>query len=234
MSVEKFLGLPDAGNLTPYEYAKKLIDERKHSRGTSRTLVQNEILLYFALSPEFPEFTLSTLINDLEETAEVSDRRTRDTELQKAALPRLLEDSQETKVAWDALYGIAQVLLRAGKPLPPELAEWVADVLADQREKKKKREKRRPRPATGPSKEEESRNDFLRIIIIQLKCEFGLNATQNAATRSDDHPLESACGVVAAASGMTYEAVEKIWNNRDHVFARFHEEALESYLNSDP
>ena len=51
-----------------------------------------------------------------------------------------------------ALNLVAQDLLRKGRPLPPDLAGWIADVLADQLGKKKKseKEKRRPRPGKGP------------------------------------------------------------------------------------
>ena len=48
-----------------------------------------------------------------------------------AFLPMML-DGQETQAgAWDTLSLIAQDLLRAGDPLPPELAAWAADALRD-------------------------------------------------------------------------------------------------------
>ena len=69
---------------------------------------------------------------------------------QEFMLPNLIPKSKESKMAWDALNLIAQELLRREKSLPPELAEWVADVLADQWTKRG--QKRRPRPAKGASR----------------------------------------------------------------------------------
>ncbi len=231
--VEKFLEYPDAENLIEYQYAKHLLDEGKHIRDNrSSTQVRYEILLYLALSPDFPDLTPSTLINGLEETTEVPDRQTWDPESQKAARSLLLDESKKTWVAWDALNILAQYRLRKGKPLPLEIAEWVADVLADQGvEEKKKR--RRPRPGKGP-RPKKGRDQFLCMIISLLKCKFDLNAT-----RSDGASPASACDVVAAAAtksasivgDMTYKNVEGIWHRRDRLMTRMYEETVSSYLN---
>ena len=125
---------------------------------------------------------------------------------QEFILSNLISESKETKVAWDALDLIAQDLLREGKPLPPALAEWVADVLADQLVKKK--EQRWPRPDKGAHRVAH-RNGRLCILISELRYLFDFNAT-----RRYDDPPESACDVVAAAMDMPYKTVEKIWNGR--------------------
>ena len=232
--VEEFLEYPDAENLIEYQYAKRLLDERKHIEDTSSTQVRYEILLYLALSPDFPDLTPSTLINGLEETTEVPDRQTWGPESQKAARPLLLAESKKTWVAWDSLNMLAQYLLRKGKPLPPEIAEWTADVLADQWVKGKKK-RRRPRPGKGP-RPKESRDQFLCMIISLLTCQFDLNAV-----RSDGASPASACDVVAAAAtksasivgDMNYKNVEGIWSRRDRLMTRMYEEAVLSYLNED-
>ena len=136
---------------------------------------------------------------------------------EKYMLPDLMSESKKTKVAWDALNLIAQDLLREGKRLPPALAEWVRDVLADQLVKKGP--KQRPRPARGTN-QMENRDAILRPVIGHLKCLFALRATRNAGA-----PPMSACDVVAAVMEMPYKTVEKIWNQRSS-----HEKAFLSAL----
>ena len=63
-------------------------------------------------------------------------------------LARLIRESKYDKSSWDALNLIAQKLIREGGLLEPtELAEWTADVLADQ--SAKRRHTTRPRPSKG-------------------------------------------------------------------------------------
>lgn len=119
----------------------------------------------------------------------------------------LIADSQKIKGAWDALNWIAQDMLRKRKPLPPELAEWVADVLAD-RLAKKKEPKRRPRPPKGLHRWF-NRDLLLCVLVSQLACLFDLNATRN-----DGDPPRSACDVAAAAVDLSYRRVERIWSTR--------------------
>lgn len=119
----------------------------------------------------------------------------------------LIVDSREKKGAWDGLIWIAQNLLWKGKPLPPDLAKWVADVLADQLAKKG--QKRRPRPTKGPHP------CFLRdlhlcVLVSQLVCLGDLTATRNAGA-----PPLSACDVVAAAADLSYGRVGRIWGKRE-------------------
>ena len=54
-------------------------------------------------------------------------------------LPMLLRLSREDRQTWDAVSAIAQRELRSGKPLSPELAEWVADVLEGKHKRLAKR-----------------------------------------------------------------------------------------------
>ncbi len=136
---------------------------------------------------------------------------------QESEISYLITESQETQVAWDSLNQIAQDLLREGKPLPPELAEWVADVLADQWvEEKRKKERRRRRPRGG-ARSLQNRNRQLCVLVSQLMCLFDF-----AATRRWEDPPESACDVVAAAVGLSYKQVERIWNEREHDLDGLH------------
>lgn len=140
-------------------------------------------------------------------------------------LSDLIAKSRETKETWEALVLIAQALLREGRSLPPALAEWVADVLADQLGKKNKpeKEKRRPRPPKSPRRLS-SRNQIICLFIGYLIGAFDLKATRNAG----DPPL-SACDVVAAAITespaiawtLDYKTVEGIWSERDSYKGSF-------------
>ena len=143
------------------------------------------------------------------ETAAVAYRSLpRSTGEREFMLSDLISKSKETRRAWDALNLIAQDLFRRKESLPPELAEWVADVLADQLAKTKRGQKRRPRPAKG-AQGTKNRDDTLRSSICHLIRLFDLNATRN-----DGGPPLSACDVVAAVTKMPYKSVERIWNRR--------------------
>lgn len=140
-------------------------------------------------------------------------------------LSYLIAKSRETKETWEALILIAQNLLREGRPLPRELAEWVADVLADQLGNKKKpeKEKRRSRPPGGPWRLY-TRDRILYLFVNYLIHEFDLKATRNTG----DPPL-SACDVVAAAIegaaldwNLSPKAIEKIWSKRGSMKGPFY------------
>ena len=63
-------------------------------------------------------------------------------------LSRLMDESAESKQAWDSVKLIAESLLRYGERLPAELSRWLADVLADQgKPKTEQRGRGRPRGA---------------------------------------------------------------------------------------
>ena len=113
---------PDAENFDEYQYAKNFLNDPKTLEGMERSLAEMIVYLCETLRPQ-------------------------------ESLPSfLIADSRETKGAWDGLNLVAQDLLRKGRPLPPDLAGWIADVLADQLVKKKG-PKRRPRPGKGPHSE---------------------------------------------------------------------------------
>ena len=176
--VEEFLKYDDAENFIEYRYAKNLLDHPMNSEGLRWSFAEMIANVYKTSRPE-------------------------------ASFPSyLLDDSRKIKGAWDGLNLIAQNLLREGQPLPPELAEWVADVLADQLVAKKG-QKRRPRPGRG-LRRWFNRDLLLCLLVSQLICLFDLNATRNAGD-----PLLTACDVAAAAQGLSYKTVEKIWNNRE-------------------
>ena len=177
LGVEKFLDYPDAEKFIEYRYAK----DYSKCPGS---------LLWYP-----PAETEAVKYRSLPRNGE-----------REFMLPNLIPKSKETRMAWDALNLIAQDLLRGGKSLPPELAEWVADVLADQLVKGG--QKRRPRPAKGAHRTK-NRDDTLRVTICHLIRLFDLNATRN-----DGDPPLSACDVVAAVMNMSYKRVEGIWNKR--------------------
>ena len=80
-----------------------------------------------------------------------------------AILRGLLRDSREVRSLWDGVNLIAQQLLRDGGTLPPDLAVWVADVLADVKEQPRKPP--RSRPSTGGRERYEN---FPRNIVVML------------------------------------------------------------------
>lgn len=120
----------------------------------------------------------------------------------------LIKDSKTSKWAWDALNLIAQDLLREGRALPPELVEWVPDVLADQLVVGED-QKRRPRPGED-TRSQHPRDLLLCMLVDQLRCLFDLKATRN-----DSAPPVSASDVVAAVQGLSYKRVGDIWRDRD-------------------
>ena len=126
----------------------------------------------------------------------------------------LLSDSNQTKKSWDAVNLIAQDLLRAGELLPPELAEWTSDVLADQFAKRD--QKRRRRPTKGDDVMGGRDWTICNLVDLLVKW-YGLNPTGNEATDSE---LPSACDVVAAAmdsESPKVKTVERIWTMRSRL-----------------
>ena len=185
--VTDFLELPDAEHFLEYRYARNFLDDPKILESLGRSLEEMIVHLY-------------------------------KTSYSEEHFPsHLIADSRETKGAWDALYLIAQDWLRAGKPPPPELAEWIADVLADQSVKRKGKKERRPRPDKGAHRLF-NRNLLLCVLVSQLACAFDLKATRN-----DGDPPLSACDVAAAAvtkstaiaRELSYSRVERIWGTRE-------------------
>lgn len=187
--ITKFLDYEDAENCLAYQYAKNFLDHPQHSESLKRSLAETIVSGYKTLRSQ-------------------------------ASFPSyLIADSQETSGAWDALNLIAQAWLREGQPLPPEAAEWVADVLADQWAKKKT-EKRRPRPG------KDAPRLFNRNLLLCVLVDMLVHLFDFAATRQTDAPPLSACDVVAAAATksaavdgkLDHKTVEGIWiKNRDEI-----------------
>ena len=119
--IKNFLDYPDAEDCLAYQYAKNFLDHPQHAESLKRSLKEMIVSGYKTSDPQ-------------------------------ASFPSyLIADSRETSGAWDALHLIAQAWIRAGKPLPPEAAQWVADVLADQWAKKKAGETAAPTDQGCPS-----------------------------------------------------------------------------------
>ena len=174
---EKFLDLPDAENFDEYQYAKNFLNDPKTSEGMERSLAEMIVYLCKTLRP------------------------------QESFPSFLIDDSRETKGAWDGLKPGRTRPASKGKTTSPDLAGWIADVLADQLVKKGP--KRRPRPSKGPHSEF-NQNLLLCTLVDQLVCLFDLKATRN-----DGAPPVSACDIVAAAMGRSYKRVERIWGTRE-------------------
>lgn len=123
-------------------------------------------------------------------------------------LTRLVDESSYDKSSWDALNLIGQKLIRTGKRLPCELADWTSDVLADQLAERQ--QQRRPRPAKGSHIK--AGRDWNYYHLIQLLCDrWDLQATRNEMS-----PPRSACDVIATAADEPYKTVERIWSRCSH------------------
>ena len=112
--------------------------------------------------------------------------------------------SEEITVAWDSLNLIAQDLLRAGEPLPAQLAAWVADNLAGERS--------RPTGRGQDPDAKVSRNHAVMVAVRHLANQ-GITATRNKPGLNRAC-LEggSACDAVGIAANLSYKAVEGIWS----------------------
>ncbi len=119
-------------------------------------------------------------------------------------LVRFIKESHNDKSSWDALNKIAQELIRKGDPLPLKLAEWTADVLADQ--STKRGHKKRARPGKGGHAT--AGRDWNTYFLIDL-----LHKNWNITpTRNEVSDAESACDIVAKATGIPYGTVARIWS----------------------
>lgn len=133
-------------------------------------------------------------------------------------LRNLIDDSKKTKLAWDSVSLIAQEHLREGSALPPELRDWVVDVLAE----------KRTRPTKG-AQAMSGRDRMVSLAVVHLADRFGLKPTRNIEKDKGDEESQghcsaeggSACDVVGKAVGRVgYKAVEQIWTNRDPLLKR--------------
>lgn len=109
-------------------------------------------------------------------------------------LKTVIELSATSKLEWDITCRIAQRALYQGEQLPPDLAQWTADVLAEKR--------KRP----GKGSKTIARDMIFCIAVADLRDRFGLTPTKNSATQGD-----SACDIIAEASGFGYKTVERAW-----------------------
>ena len=133
-------------------------------------------------------------------------------ETQERDLHRLIWCSEEIVASWDTVSRIAQDLLREEGSLPPELAEWTADVLDDVLAG------RRPRPTKrGRDPDANLARDRAIVDAVQWLNQNGLKATRNAIRNKDRLPTTacfeggSACDAVGVAAYMGYKNVERIW-----------------------
>ena len=130
-------------------------------------------------------------------------RRTEDSH--EAYVHDLVFCSKEIRAAWVALRLIAAQVLREGKPLPPELASWTADVL----------EKRLDRP---PGKDKDASLAKKRAFMVAIRHlnNQGMKATRNKTQNRKVLPEAcfeggSACDAVGVATKKNYGSVEGIW-----------------------
>ena len=123
-------------------------------------------------------------------------------------LPVLLRLSRESLQTWDAVSAIAQRELRSGKPLSPELAEWVADVLEGKHKRPAKR---------GPDRDANLARNLWVVAAVQVLVDRGFRATRNSAKKGLRDGGKSCaaggsgCDAVGEAFGLGYKAVEQIW-----------------------
>ena len=118
-------------------------------------------------------------------------------------LKTLIKFSENEKEAWDTLALIAQTLLRDGKLLPPPLAQWVADVLGEERSRPK-------RGADGTG----TRDAAIQLAVEHIATTFGLTPTRAGTAGGRAGEGQSACDAVAQAWALGYKTVERIWNER--------------------
>ena len=110
----------------------------------------------------------------------------------------LIESRVRQREAWDALGIISKTLLRNGKPLPPPLANWLANMLAGERR----------RPSRGADRTG-TRDANIACTVSYIANEYGLTPTRAGSGHAGQG--QSACDAVGVAWGLGYKTVEKIW-----------------------
>ena len=132
----------------------------------------------------------------------------------------LIAESVRDKLAWDTVRQIAQELLRDGEDLHPELAAWIADVLADQQ--RPRGDKRRARPAKGGS-DYANRDWMICGAIHGVGQPYDLPPTRNTSgPKQCCAEGGSACDVVGRAvfgTSTAYRNTERIWAKRDPLLS---------------
>lgn len=118
--------------------------------------------------------------------------------------------ARRDQAAYDALGIHASSLIADGRPLVPELTEFVINVLQS--------EFRRPKRSRGYKIEARYRNLVICWVIIDICDCFGLRVTRNAEPKAGNF---SACDAIAQAMialGLrprSYVHVERIWSSTD-------------------
>lgn len=115
----------------------------------------------------------------------------------------LIDYSRRERWAWDTVSAMVQATLRNPfQPMSLELAIWVADVLAG----------KSPRPR-GKGKRLANRDLGIAETIVLLCRLYSLKPTRRIRGIPECCAEGgSACDLVGAAAGMTYKAVERVWN----------------------
>ena len=126
---------------------------------------------------------------------------------QSAFLDSFIVESTRRQEFWDAVNLIGRRLLRRGDPLPPALAFWIRDVLADQHTKRQK-DKARPRPPG--SRRGGVRDQNIRTAIENLIAR-GYTATRHGGPPEACAEGGSACDIAGAAFDLNYKNTERIW-----------------------
>ena len=128
----------------------------------------------------------------------------------RAMLKWFVASSEIKKEYWDAVNLLARRQLRLGNPLPPALAHWIRDVLADQRVKRQK-DKARPRPGKG--RREAERDRMIRSTIDNLVARGYTEMRSGRKGKLPEACAEggSACDIAGAAFGLDYKNTERIW-----------------------
>ena len=122
-------------------------------------------------------------------------------------LESTLEDSSTERNSWDALILFASQLLRDGSPLPPGLAEWIAEALCDQISSQGVAKVRaRPRLRKHENPPTHLRDHFIMLAMIFLVEKEGMQATRN-----DEADPVSAADAVAKTFDATFATVKGIW-----------------------
>ena len=125
-------------------------------------------------------------------------------------LPGLLEDARTDGAKWDALALIAADLLRARDPLPPALADWLADGQTGTR--------RRPTGPGGPDPAQtQNRNSAAVFAVASLREKGYWPITRAKSKPGMILPARqlgragaalSVCDAVAEAFGVSYSTME--------------------------
>lgn len=135
-------------------------------------------------------------------------------------LRELIGCSGKFTAAWAVVNRIAQDYLRTRRPLPPELADWLANVLDGTG--------RRPKPRRKDPCDNANRNHEI-VTAISYLVGQGLHPTRNIARfiakKGQDYPKccwqgGSACDAVGGAlkevygESLGYKSIERIWTER--------------------